>query len=179
MDFNSPDITTFKQNLDSCIDAVQKHKLESHSAIKIQSLLNVIVYVMATRFLEASVKHILYNCCVMRGDTQPALESTVIALKNFNNPEFVNIKELFTHHLNFNIISGKTKSIYQERDITFLNEIVNNRHRNVHASNDSNDWYNQNKKDLTNFQQEYIGLLNILKYLDSIIYDDKTNSFKD
>lgn len=178
MTFHSPDITTSKQNLESCINAVEKHKLESHSAIKIQSLLNVTIYVMATRFFEGSVKHIIYNCYVMKGDTQN-LSGLVNKLKGFNNPEFVKTKELFLSKLNFDIISGKNKKKYNERDITFLNEIVNNRHKNVHASSDSSEWYNQNNKDLSDFQKEFDGMINILKYLDSIIYDAKTNTFKD
>jgi len=178
MTFNSPDITTAKQHLESCIDAVRKHKLESHSAIKIQSLLNVTIYVMATRFFEGSVKLIISNCYVMQGDTQN-LPELVDELKGFKNPQFVKTKELFVSKLNFDIISGKNKKKYNERDITFLNEIVINRHKNVHASSDSNEWYNQNKKDISNFQQEFEGMINILKYLDSIFYDATTNTFKD
>ncbi|MEZ5106821.1 MAG: hypothetical protein R2757_20115 [Draconibacterium sp.] len=178
MAFESPDIETFKHNLDSTIQAVQKHKLESHSAIKIQSLLNLTVYVMATRFLEGSVKHIIYNCCVMRGDNQATLLALEEQLKGFNNPEFKNIKELFEDKLGVDILSGKGTK-YSERDITFLNEIVRNRHKNVHASADSTEWYNQNKKDLSNYEQEYEGLINILEYLDSITYDSTDKKFKD
>ncbi|NQU51130.1 MAG: hypothetical protein HQ522_01180 [Bacteroidetes bacterium] len=178
MAFESPDIDTFKYNLDSTIQAVQKHKLESHSAIKIQSLLNLTVYVMATRFLEGCVKHIVYNCSVMRGDNQATLATLEDQLKGFNNPEFKNIKELFEDKLGFDLLLGKGTK-YEERDITFLNEIVRNRHKNVHASSDCTEWYNQNKKDLSNYEQEYEGLIKILEYLDSITYDTASGQFTD
>lgn len=179
MPFNSPDIETFKQNLDSTIGAIQKHKTESHAAIKIQSLLNLTVYVLATRFTEAAIKHIIYNCCKMRGDTTTTIQPHIERLKGFNNPEFKNIRDLFQQCLNFDIISGKNSGRFTDNDITFLNEIIVNRHRNVHASFDSSEWYNQNKKDLSNFTQEYIGLIKILEYLDSIVFDASTNTFRD
>lgn len=177
MPFDSPDIETFKQNLESSIKAVKKNKTESHAAIKIQSLLNVTIYVMATRFLEGSVKHIIYNCCIMRGDTTTDLQALEEELKGFNNPEFKNIKELFQNKLNFDILSGKENGKYSDRDVTFLNEIVRNRHKNVHASSDSTGWYNQNKKDLNNFEQEFEGLINILEYLDCIRFQSVDSSF--
>lgn len=179
MPFNSPDIETFKQNLDSTIVAVQKHKTESHAAIKIQSMLNVTVYVLATRFTEATIKHIIYNCCKMRGDNQAAIQPHIDRLKGFNNPEFKKVREVFQECLNFDITNGQTAGRFGQTDITFMNEIVLNRHRNVHASFDSSEWYNQNKKDLSNFTQEYTGLLKILEYLDSIVFDPATNTFRD
>lgn len=180
MPFNSPDIETFRVDLDNNIASVQKLKTDSHAAIKIQSLLNITVYVLATRFLEGSVKHIIYNCCIMRGDTQPQLSALDAELKKFNNPDYKNIKDEIQMRLSFDISTGKTSGRYTDTDITLLNEIVNNRHRNVHASPDSSEWYGKNIKDITNdFQKEYFGLLNILTYLDSIKYDCATGAFKD
>lgn len=179
MPFKSPDIDVFKQNLEASINAVKQNKNESHAAIKIQSLLNVTIYVMATRFLEGSIKHIIYNCSIMRGDSSEELSELEENLKGFNNPEFKNIKELFIYKLNFDILLGKSSGKYSERDITFLNEIVRNRHKNVHASSDCTEWYNQNKKDLTHFEQEYEGLIRIVRYLDSIYYNTSTGTFTD
>lgn len=173
MPFESPDIEVFKQNLDSTIVAIQKHRAVSHSAIKIQSLLNVTVYVMATRFLEASVKHIVLNCCKMRGDNQVQLTQLEQTLKKFNNPEFSNIKALFDSVLGYDITDGLRNGHFSSTDVTFLNQIVQNRHRNVHATPDSSEWYNQNQKDLSNFMQEYPGLLKIVEYLDCLVF---TNS---
>ncbi len=58
-------------------------------------------------------------------------------------------------------------------------KIVRNRHKNVHASSDCTEWYNQNKKDLSNYEQEYEGLIKILEYLDSITYDTASGQFTD
>jgi hypothetical protein len=168
MAIQSPDILTFKQNLDATIVAIQQHRADSHAAIKIQSMLNVTAYVQATRFLEGSIKHIVYNCCIMKGYTSEQLSNIESELKKFNNPEFVKIRELFNTILNFDIIDGKNNGNYSQTDITFLNQIVQNRHRNVHASQDSSSWYNQNQKDITNFLQEYPGLINILDYLSNL-----------
>lgn len=170
MPIESPDIETFRQNLEVVIKAVQKHKADSHSAIKIQSMLNVTIYVMATRFLEGSVKHIIYNCCKMKGYSSQQLVNLEQELKGFNNPEFSKIKELFQYKLKFDITQGLTNGDFKQSDITFLNQIVQNRHRNVHASSDSTEWYNQNKKDIDNFLQEYPSLLSIIEYLSSIIF---------
>ena len=177
MAFESPDIETFKHHLDATIDAITKHKLESHAAIKIQALLNMTAYVLATRFIEGSVKHIIYNCCVMRGDTLQQLETLTAELKGFNNPEFANIVSLFSNQLNFNIIQGKGVH-YLDRDLTFLNEIVRNRHKNVHASSDPAQWYNQNTKDIANFTQEYPSIIKIIEYLNLIVYNTQTNVFE-
>jgi hypothetical protein len=177
MAFDCPDIETFRTDLDNNITAVRKLKTDSHATIKIQSLLNITVYVSATRFLEGSVKHIVYNCCVMRGDTLEQLNTLESELKKFNNPEFTNILNLFATHLNFDINQGLHDNWFQARDISLLNEIVKNRHRNVHATHDSADWYNRNLKDLSDFDKEYVGLQNILSYLDLINWDSNTNSF--
>ena len=73
MPFNAPDLETYKADLENNIAAIQKLKTDSHATIKIQSLLNITAYVLATRFVEGSVKHIVYNCCKMRGDTEVQL----------------------------------------------------------------------------------------------------------
>ena len=176
MPMHSPDIETFKQNLDAAINSIKQHKTDSHSAIKIQAMLNVTIYVMATRFLEGSVKHIVYNCCKMKGYTSSQLSTLEQNLKGFNNPEFSNIRDIFLNELNFDIIDGKNNGQYSQSDITFLNQIVQNRHRNVHASSDSTEWYNQNKKDLSNFLQEYPGMVNIIEYLSSLTFTSGTVS---
>lgn len=178
MEFINPDIETFRVNLESCMNSVLQLETDNHHKIKIQSLLNVSIYVMATRFLEASVKHITYNCCVMRGVNQSEMEIVINNLKNFNNPEFANIKDLILVNLNYDIMQDKGIK-YQERDISFLNEICRNRHRNAHASFDSREWYNSNVKDLTNdFIKEYDGLKNIIKYLESIKYNRIAQTFE-
>jgi hypothetical protein len=81
--------------------------------------------------------------------------------------------------LGFDIVQGFINSRFTQTDISLLNEIVKNRHRNVHASHDPADWYSKNLKDIINdFPKEYPGLINILFYLDSITYDTVTSSFK-
>ncbi len=119
MYFESPDISTFKQHLESSIAAIKKHKAESHAAIKIQSLMNLTAYVLATRFLEGSIKHIVYNCAIMRGDNFQKLSLLESDLKKFNNPEFTKIKELFISKLNFDVISGLNNE-FENRDIKCL-----------------------------------------------------------
>ncbi|MCX7748568.1 MAG: hypothetical protein N2645_17020 [Clostridia bacterium] len=175
---NSPDIKIFKTNLESCIDSARKNKLESFSAIKIQHMLNITIYVMATRFLEASVKHIVYNCCIMRGDDHIKLKEIEIQLKKFNNPEFKYIKEILKRILDFDITMGIRDAHFNQRDIDYLDQIVQNRHRNVHASYDSTEWYNQNKKDLSDFEKEYEGMVKIVAFLDKILYEKSTGQFK-
>lgn len=179
MPFNSPDIDTFKVDLDNNIEAILRLKTDSHATIKIQSLLNITVYVLATRFLEGSVKHIIYNCCIFRGDDAAALTALDSNLKGFNNPEFANIRETLLNHLSFDISQGLNTGRFEQRDITFLNQIVRNRHLNVHANNDSSTWYSANTKDITSdFTKEYIGLLNILSYIDCIEWDAANNCFR-
>jgi hypothetical protein len=170
MPIESPDIEAFRQYFEVAIEAAQKHKADSHAAIKTQSMLNVTIYVMATRFLEGSVKHIVYNCCKMMGYSSPQLIKLEQELKSFNNPEFSNIKDLFQDKLGYDITQGLINGDFKQSDITFLNQIVQNRHRNVHASPDSTEWYNQNKKDINNFLQEYPGLLSVIEYLSTIVF---------
>lgn len=178
MIFNCPDIQTFKTDLDNNIVVVQNLKKDSHATIKIQSLLNITIYALATRFLEGSVKLIIYNCAIMRGDDIGKLNALEIELKKINNPEYSNIKDEFLKHLQFDITTGKIESKYSERDISLLNEIVKNRHKNIHASHEPSEWYNKNLKDvISDFPKEYVGLINILKYLDSIKFDSNSNLF--
>lgn len=178
MSFNCSDIETFKTELENNLIVAQNLKKDSHASIKIQSLLNITIYVLATRFLEGSIKLLIYNCAIMRGDDAAKLLLLESELKKINNPEFTNIKDEVLKHLNFDILEGKTSGKYSEKDISFLNEIVKNRHRNVHASHDPSDWYNKNIKDIINdFPKEYVGLINILTYLDSLKYDSASGKF--
>jgi hypothetical protein len=180
MPFNCSDIDTFKSELDNNILVAQNLKKDSHASIKIQSLLNITIYALATRFLEGSVKLIIYNCAIMRGDTSIQLIHLESELKKINNPEFSNIRYEILRHLEFDIIQGLNNGRFSQKDISLLNEIVNNRHRNVHATHDPADWYSKNLKDIMNdFPKEYPGLLNILVYLDSIKYDTITTTFMD
>lgn len=173
----SPDIITLKSSLDGCITSAKEHIPNTHAAIKIQSLLDLTVYIIATRFLEASVKHVVYNCAKMRGDTSTQLDALSIRLKSFNNPEFTNIKELILNELNYDIIQDKG-SYYQERDVSFLNEICRNRHRNVHANEDPRNWHNTNTKNIANFEIEYAGILNTVEYLSHLVYDTTCSTIK-
>ena len=177
MPFNAPDLETYKADLDNNIAAIQKLKADSHATIKIQSLLNITAYVLATRFIEGSLKHVIYNCCKMRGDSESELTLLSSELKKFNNPEFTPIREEVLSKINFDIIQGKTDGRFSDTDVSFLNEIVKNRHRNVHATFDPADWYNKNLKDLNDFHKEYAGAVNIIAYLDSIHYDSSTSTF--
>jgi len=180
MAFNCTDIETFKTDLETNLSVAQNLRRDSHATIKIQSLLNITIYTLATRFLEGCVKLLIYNYAIMRGDNQTQLQALEIELKKINNPEYGNIKDEFQRHLGFDIVSGMGKGLYTQTDISFLNEIVRNRHRNVHASHDPCDWYNKNLKDITSdFPKEYVGLINILTYLDSLKYDNSNNCFQD
>ncbi|WP_183579178.1 hypothetical protein HDF18_23830 [Mucilaginibacter sp. X5P1] len=180
MAFNCTDINTFKADLDNNILVAKNLKKDSHASIKIQSLLNITIYTLATRFLEGSIKLLIFNCAIMRGDSKAQLAKLEIELKKINNPEYTNIRDEFNKHLNFDIIQGMQSSRFTNSDISFLNEIVKNRHRNVHASNDPTEWYNKNLKDISSdFPKEYPGLLNILTYLDCIVYDAGLSTFKD
>ena len=40
-------------------------------------------------------------------------------------------------------------------------------------------WYNNNLKDLSDFNKEYDGMLNILRYLDQLRWDKSNNKFED
>ena len=177
MPFDAPDLETYKADLDNKIAAIQKLKADSHATIKIQSLLNITAYVLATRFIEGSVKHIIFNCCKMRGDSEPQLTLLASELKKFNNPEFTLIRDEIISKIDFDILQGKSAGQFSNTDISFLNEIVKNRHRNVHATFDPADWYNKNLKDLNDFHKEYAGAINIISYLDKIHYDSTTTAF--
>jgi hypothetical protein len=176
MNFNSPEIQTFKSNLDGCIRSAVQHEPNSYAAIKIQALVDITVYMMACRFLEGSVKHVVYQCMVMRGSTPQELSELSSRLKRFNNPEFSNIKQLIEDELGHDI-STDLNNGYAPRDISYLNEVCKNRHRNVHATEDSRDWYNTNQKNIEDFNREYAGLLNVVKYLDGLIFDHATNTY--
>lgn len=178
MAFDNPNIDTYRTDLDNNITVVQKLKTDSHATIKIQSLLNITIYVLATRFLEGSIKHIIYNCCVMRGDNEEQLSFLESELRKFNNPEFSNIQSAFIKYISFDLKEGLKDKWFSERDISLLNEIVKNRHRNVHSTHDPSDWYSKNLKDLNDFNKEYSGLLNILSYLDLINWDSGSSIFK-
>ncbi|MDO7846547.1 hypothetical protein Q5H92_09285 [Hymenobacter sp. M29] len=177
MPFNAPDLETYKADLDNNIAAIQKLKTDSHATIKIQSLLNITAYVLATRFIEGAIKHIIYNCCKMRGDTDTQLTALSSELKKFNNPEFTLIRDEMIAKINFDILQGKTAGLFSDSDVSFLNEIVKNRHRNVHATFDPADWYNKNLKDLSDFHKEYAGVVKIVSYLDTIHYNHSTSAF--
>ncbi|GFM77865.1 hypothetical protein PSCICM_36840 [Pseudomonas cichorii] len=176
MKFNSPEIQTLKSSLDGTIECAVKHEPTSYAAIRVQSLLNVTVYILACRFLEASVKHIVYNCMVMRGANQQSLDELSSRLKRFNNPEFANVKNLLLLELGFDV-SRDINTGYQQRDITLLNELCLNRHRNVHANEDPRDWYGANRKNMDDFGREYTGLLNFVRYLDGLAFDAGSNSY--
>lgn len=180
MPFNCTDIETFKAELDNNILVAQNLKKDSHASIKIQSLLNITIYALATRFLEGSIKLIIYNCAIMRGDTPVQLTALESELKKINNPEYSNLRDEFLRLLNFDIVQGFNKGRFTPSDISFLNEIVKNRHRNVHATHDPADWYSTNIKDIiSDFPKEYVGLINILTYLDSLKYDNVNAIFID
>lgn len=180
MPFNCPDIETFKVDLDRNVAIVLAVKADSHASIRVQSLLNITIYALATRFIEGSIKLIIYNCAKMRGDDASQLLTLESELKKINNPEYSNIRDEVLRHLRFDIIRGRNSGRFSNTDITFLNEIVKNRHKNVHATHDPSDWYSKNSKDiLGDFNKEYQGLINILKYLDSLRYDNITGNFQD
>ncbi|WP_350431133.1 hypothetical protein ABIS04_11355 [Shewanella sp. H8] len=176
MNFNAPEIQTFKSNLDGCIRSAVQHQPSSYAAIKIQALVDITVYMMACRFLEGSVKHVVYQCMVMRGLNPLQLSELSARLKRFNNPEYANIKQLIEDELGYDI-STDVNNGYAPRDISYLNEVCKNRHRNVHATEDSRDWYNTNLKNIEDFNREYAGLLNIVKYLDGLVFDQESNTY--
>lgn len=175
--FTSPDIQTLKSSLDGCIQSALRHQPTTHAAIKIQSLLDLTVYILATRFLEGAVKHVVYNCAVMRGDIEIQLDDLCTRLKSFNNPEFANIRNLFNNELHHDILVGKGP-VYTDRDVSYLNEICRNRHRNVHATPDPREWYNTNTKSIADFNRECPGLLNIVKYLDGLAFNPVSNIYE-
>ncbi|MCC6582700.1 MAG: hypothetical protein IT271_03265 [Chitinophagales bacterium] len=179
MPFNCPDIETFKVDLDRNVAVALSVKADSHGSIRVQSLLNITIYALATRFLEGSLKLIIYNCARMRGDNAQQLTALESELKKINNPEYSNIRAEVLRLLNFDIVLGYNAGRFTNKDITFLNEIVRNRHRNVHATHDPADWHSTNSKDiLSDFNKEYPGLINILTYLDSLTYNQGTGAFQ-
>ena len=178
MPLTCPDIVTFKADLDGILNAISGFNCTTHSGIKIRSLLNVTAYASACRFLEGSVKHLVYNCCRLRGDSPAQLATLSSELKKFNNPIFDNIRALYTDQLQYNILQGKASNKYTDIDITFLNQIVINRHKNVHASENCGEWFNSNQKDITDLLKEITGLNSILEYLDIIYWDNNTHLFK-
>lgn len=177
MKFNHPDIDNFYRSFLRDMENIEEFKIRDANDVKIKSILNTDIYTKATRFLEGSIKHIIYNCSLIRGDEDVETERVINNLKGLNNPKFENIKSIFLDELNFNIEDGLRSNSYSGRDKSTLNEIVNNRHRNVHASEDVSEWYNSNRKDLNTFKREFDGMLNILSYLDKITYSSDANSF--
>lgn len=173
----SPELRILKEELDSSIAAAETLTTSNHFELKIKSLLNVSIYVKATRFLEAATKYSIYSCCTFRGDSVNDLVLLSDRLKSFNNPEFTNIRDLFLQELNYDILFGKTNGSFSQRDISFLNEIVMNRHRNVHAKESSIHWFNSNLKDLMDFNKEYEGLLNIVQFLEKIRWNSVNMQF--
>jgi len=177
MSILSPDIVIFKKDLEINIDVIKKLVIDSAVTIKMKSLLNITVYVLATRFLEGSVKHIIYNCCQIRGDNNVDLKNIEASLKFFNNPTYQNITKIFNENLNIDINQGLSTKHFTEKDITFLSQIVDNRHKNVHASFDSREWYNQNIRGIEDFEKYYPSLIKILEFLDNINFDKEKNVF--
>jgi len=118
-----------------------------------------------------------YNCAVIRGDNASAISDLSSRLKKFNNPEFEKIKALLDHELQFDIEDGLRTSEFSGRDKQFLNEIVLNRHRNVHATENPSTWFSSNNKDLTNFEIEFAGLIKIISYIDCITYNGSVFEF--
>jgi hypothetical protein len=173
----SPELRLLKEDLDSSIESVLSLNASNHFQIKLKSLLNVAIYIKATRFLEAASKYTLYSCCTFRGDDQNKLDDVSNRLKNFNNPEYTNIRNLFLNELNYDIENGRRLGFYKEKDISLLNEIVRNRHRNVHAKETSIEWFNSNQKDLTDFNKEYQGLLHIISFMEEIRWNSSDFRF--
>lgn len=152
---------------------IQSFQLRDPNDVKIRAILNTDIYTKATRFLEASIKHIIYNCLIIKGLTDRELSDLSSRLKRFNNPEYSKIKQLVLEELGLDIDSGlrTSSNAFSGRDKTNLDQIVKNRHRNVHASEDSTTWFSTNSKSLTDFNNEFEGLINILLYMDRITYD--------
>ena len=177
MSFNHPDIDIYHKSFLRDIESIEKFVIRDVNDVKIKSILNTDIYTKATRFLEGTIKHIIYNCVLIRGDSPADIDQLINRLKQLNNPQFDKIKTLFINELNFDIEDGLRSGHYVGRDKTSLNEIVLNRHRNVHASEDVSKWYNANSKDLANFKVEFEGLIKVLKYFDCIKYSTTNLSF--
>lgn len=177
MDFNHPDIDAYYNSFLRDLKNIEQFVIRDANDVKIKSILNTDVYTKATRFLEGSIKHIIYNCAIIRGDNGDEINNLITRLKSLNNPKFENIKQLINDELGFDIVEGLRNNVFLGRDKAALNEIVLNRHQNVHASEDVSKWYNSNAKDIENFKVEFEGLLKILIYIDGIKYDRDNNIF--
>jgi hypothetical protein len=175
--FKHPDIDIYYKSFLRDMKNIEDFEIRDANDVKIKSILNTDIYTKATRFLEGSIKNIIYNCCIIRGDNGTDIDQLISRLKNLNNPKFENIKRLFQDELNFDIEDGLRNGSFSGRDKTLLNEIVLNRHLNVHASEDASKWYNANSKDLANFNIEFESLVNVLKFIDDIKYSRDSSSF--
>lgn len=178
MTFNHPDIEIFKRSFDRDLEIVSAFRPIDANQIKLMSFLSIDIYTKATRFLEASIKNIVYSCYVIKGSTNVELDACVARLKQLNNPLYSNIKELFVEMLGVDIDNGLRSGAFQGRDKTQLDEIVKSRHRNVHASHDAGTWYNTNTGDINIIINDLSGLYSVLLYLDKISFDANSNSFR-
>lgn len=177
MSFRHPDIDAFYNSFLRDLQNIEEFTIRTANDVKIRSVLNTDVYTKATRFLEGSVKHIIYVGAMIRGDNTNDLEQLVSRLKTLNNPKFEKIKDIVMAEMNFDIEDGLRCGAFRGNDKTLLNEIVNNRHRNVHASEEVSAWYNSNAKDIENFKMEFQSMINILIYLDGLEYDRVNSCF--
>ncbi|WP_017814771.1 hypothetical protein [Paenibacillus shenyangensis] len=177
MNFNHPDIDSFYNSFLRELMNIEQFTIRTANDVKIRSVLNTDVYTKATRFLEGSVKHIIYTSAMIRGDNSTELLELVARLKSLNNPKFDKIKTIIMNELNFNIEDGFRCGAFIGNDKTLLDEIVNNRHRNVHASEDVSQWYNSNAKDIENFKIEFESMIKIISYIDGISFDSASNNF--
>lgn len=171
MNFNHPDIDSYYNSFLRELMNIEQFTIRTANDVKIRSVLNTDVYTKATRFLEGSVKHIIYTSAMIRGDNDTLLQELVSRLKSLNNPKFDKIKNIIMTELNFDIEDGLRCNAFSGNDKTMLDEIVNNRHRNVHASEDVSKWYNSNAKDIENFKIEFEGMIKILSYIDGVQFN--------
>ncbi len=178
MTFKHPDIHAYYSSFLRDIQNIEDFTIRTANDVKIRSVLNTDVYTKATRFLEGSIKHIIYISATIRGDSSVDLQSLASRLKTLNNPKYEKIKELILSELGFDIDEGLRCGAFSGRDKTMLNEIVDNRHRNVHASQFVADWYNSNTKDIVNFQSEFQSMLEVLAYIDGITFNGATGTFE-
>lgn len=179
INFRHSDIQIYYTSFIREMNNIESFKLRNPNDVKIRAILNIDIYTKATRLLEASIKHIIYNCLVIKGLTDEELSSLSSRLKRFNNPEYSKIKQLVFDELELDIDEGLKAPLnaFSGRDKTHLDQIVKNRHRNVHASEDSTTWFSSNNKNLTDFKNEFEGLVKILLFLDKIIYSDRSFTF--
>ncbi|MED3762157.1 hypothetical protein P4555_24520 [Peribacillus frigoritolerans] len=173
INFRHSDIQLYYASFMRDMSNIQSFQLRDPNDVKIRAILNTDIYTKATRLLEASIKHIIYNCLIIKGLTEIELGELSSRLKRFNNPEYSKIKQLVLDELSLDIDSGlrPPNNAFSGRDKTNLDQIVLNRHRNVHASEDSTTWFSTNNKSLTDFNNEFEGLINILLFMDGITYD--------